>query len=425
MTDPALSRAPFEIWERILLEVIDGPIFYTSCTSSNYLAFQQACFELRPDPENEHKCMFRASEIDRLTMRYVCRAWKAIADRWDIRERWIRILRFDKPISAERWRGAQRMDVFLPSVVNRREVASNDHPKDKLVAIFTGFRLANTGENSTMRLKKLSIQNLTEYNFIDIIKALCSAAQALTSLRSLILTIPTTNQVYLKMISEHFPHLTHLTLQAECRSRLDGDNPSSKVLYLPNLEVLMLILKHGYFELSNWILPALRHLFIGPYHDRCQLLGIGVLQFVNRFAAQLETLELGGLFIGLIMGSWILDGDHLARVPIAPTNFWETFPRLINLGCDIDANALRTYPKVHHPFKCLKPWCNNITSAADMKAMLDLWVYDDHVKRLESIVLEGRYLSSGAYLKDEPICSLLHTTGIRLLKPAGEPWIDI
>lgn len=424
MTDPAVSRAPFEIWEIILLEVINGtssPIFDTTCTSSNYLAFKQTCFELSTDFDEDLEYASRALERDRLTVRSVCRTWKAIADRWDNRERWLCISGLDKPISAERWRGAQRIDFFSPRSKIPQDIKRNDDAIEKSPVLFTFFDLHNTVGKGPMRLKKLSIHELPYYNFINVIKALCGASQVLTSLRSLNLAIYADNQPYLKMISEHFPDLTHLTLQAHCQP---DRWHKAEVLNLPNLEVLMLILESGFFQLSDWILPALRHLFIGPNHDRCLEVRFGVPQFMNRFGSQLETLDMGNLFIDLITGSSVFDGERFIQTRTAPPNFWHTFPCLKNLGCDLEPNVFWMHPEARHPFKCLMPYHGDISSAANMKEILDLWVWDDHVKKLESVVVYGPYLSSGAYLKDEAICSLLRARGIRLLNLVGEPWID-
>jgi hypothetical protein len=46
MTVPPMNRTPYDVWERILFEVIavtDPPVFDVTCTPSTYLAFKRTC----------------------------------------------------------------------------------------------------------------------------------------------------------------------------------------------------------------------------------------------------------------------------------------------------------------------------------------------------------------------------------------------
>ncbi|KIM26858.1 hypothetical protein M408DRAFT_72222 [Serendipita vermifera MAFF 305830] len=431
MTDPAVSRAPFEIWEIILLEVINGtssPIFDTTCTSSNYLAFKQTCFELSTDFDEDLEYASRALERDRLTVRSVCRTWKAIADRWDNRERWLCISGLDKPISAERWRGAQRIDFFSPRSKIPQDIKRNDDAIEN-------WKLHHKTGVGLMKVKRMELCFHIHSGFMGVLTALCNASRALVSLKSLSLWVPINNPIVLKMISKHFPELSHLTLRCifDGETEQDVGNPSNgantraPTLYLRKLEVLFLIPAPGCFQISSWKLPTLRHLHIRPT-VAAENLGSKIPQFLKHYAMTLKTLDLGGLDSTLITttSSYISTQSTSYGVKSNTITFWDLFPCLRLLRCRLERYGLPTYPGPHHPFECLVR-SQQVLNVEDMKATLEPWVNHSNVKKLGSIVIHGPCLSNGTYMKDDGVRSLLQTmrtNGMHLVDPDGKSWID-
>ncbi|KIM26856.1 hypothetical protein M408DRAFT_25116 [Serendipita vermifera MAFF 305830] len=431
MIDSALDRAPFEIWERILLEVVNGtltPIFDVTCTSSNYLAFKRTC----GDGSVVHQDGYIASEKDRVTIRYVCRAWRITVDRWDNRERWIRISTGDGHVSWERWKGAQRIE--LTSRVKKRRHNGNGpsmYQGDRFSAVLSDWRSSYLITGCSMQVKRLEMLHLNEIEFKRVVEALCNASQALVSLRSLSLSIPVQDEYSLRMISIHFPKLTHLTLRfAVYPASTTLSHPPQEqgaAIHFRTLEVLFLICIEGCYRFSNWVIPALRHLNI---RANTTLLEGTIIPFIRYKASNVETLDLEDLDEAKKWGTNQPKSTGrllaISRLCGSTVNFWDMFPQLRLLRCKLGRSAFSDCPDIHHPLDHIVH-STPITSVDDMFAVLGPWLYNDQVKRLKSIVLFGPYLFSGACIKEGHVDLLLRelrSSGIRLVNPAGRSWMD-
>lgn len=415
MEDSPLNRAPVEIWERILLEVItsvSAPVFDATCTSSNYLAFKRTCGD---GDAIAYRHEYKASERNRFALRLVCRAWKEIADRWDMRERWIRVSSLNKEVSDKRWRGALRVEFISPDGTGIWDGSrSKGHGGIKLRPVLFNWKLLGLEGGHGMQLKRLEMLHMISMGFDEIFKALCDASTALASLRSLAISIPIRRGRPLRAISRSFPELSHLTLLATYETFLieapDSDSPED-ALQLRKLEVLFLFPTKGCYELSTWELPALQH-FYGRTMRACW--EESILPFLIRHSATIETLD--------------LDDEPLSTTRFIPSidNFWDTFSHLKLLRCFLGSGGFTELPDRDHALVCLVD-TQAVNSAEELIARLTPWIDDDRVKRLGSIVMFGPYLSQGSHNRDRgPIRGVLQRlqwNGTRLMNPAGRAWI--
>lgn len=292
-----------------------------------------------------------------------------------------------------------------------------------------------------MRLRRLEMLHITESGFGSVIQGLCDAAPSLTCLRSLSLSVPTKSSSSLHAISEHFHRLTHLTLrmtftqkltdfpdfdsddELDSQSEDDGGRATSHILRFPKLEVLFLFPVRHCFDLTNWVLPMLRHVHVRPVGG---IWGRTILPFLERHASTIETLDMDDVSTTAIP----LYTSGLAETSNVDTDtldFWDTFAHLKLLRCKIGRNGFSTYPDQHHAFECLVS-ANPVVTADDFTAVLGPWVHEDRVKKLKSIVLFGPYMSRGAFTQKGPVRAILQQlrwNGTRLLNPAGREWIDM
>jgi len=445
MSLPLTNRTPYEVWERILLHVIDvtaSPVLETTCTPSTYLAFKRTCGD---GDSTAYQHDYRAAEKHRRNLRLVCRAWNEFADRWDTRERWIRFVSLREEISDERWRGVQRLEFVSSGGINPKSggMGSWDgedalYGRHRLVAVLFNWKTLGVQGGYGMRLRRLEMLYVTSSAFEDVFKGLCEASGALRELRSLGLAIPSTGGWPLRRLSKHFPKLQHLTLRAcfgDGKSGLEdvadddvieevpGSAEESKLhdaLRLNELEVLFLVPNKSLFRLSNWSLPSLRHFHVRPVADVWKT---KVFPFLERHASTIESLDLD-------------EGtDPTGQTNFAPPDaydphtidFWEIFPSLALLRCRLSRGMFASFPGEKHALQYLVD-TEPILDADDLIKVVRPWVERGDVKRLEGVVVFGPYLSRGVYKRDRgPIAGALQQlrwNGIKLLNPAGRTWVD-
>lgn len=275
------------------------------------------------------------------------------------------------------------------------------------------WKLSYVAGGSCMQVKRLEMLHLRENGFKRVIEALCNASQALTALQSLSLSIPIEDENPLRMISDHFPKLTHLTLRfvlytGNQQSPSYSPDRAVKLLHFRKLEVLFLICTESCFHLSNWMLPALRHLHV---RARSKLWESMIVPFIKHKALDVETFDLEDLDEPKRWGTTVSRNQSglsaIQRLSRSSDNFWDTFSQLRLLRCKLGRGIFQTYPDVHHNLEHLvhsKP----ISSVDDMVEVLEPWLSNGHVKRLKTIVLFGPYLSSGACIRESYVDPLLH-----------------
>jgi hypothetical protein len=291
MEDPPQNRIPVEVWEHILLEVISVdpfPAFATTCSSWNYLTYKRTCGE---GDRSIYPFEYRQSKRNRLKMRGVCQTWKAFADRWDIRGRWLIIPTLWVERDYDKWRGVTRLDYHGLGAMGDWNLVKENHKTAYDPAWLAQWKhIEATGD--TVRLKRLELLHLRPEFFVQFMTALFDVAASLKNLRSLALTIPSTLYPTMEHLAKHFPDLTHLTLCMQPRHHHGANDFTTyerlAPLKLRKLEVLFLFPNGQIFDLSTWHLPSLRHIHIRLVRSLWERM----YEFLEHHAPTIETIDL-------------------------------------------------------------------------------------------------------------------------------------
>jgi hypothetical protein len=418
MEEPPENRIPVEVWEHILLEVISvgsSPVFATTCTSSNYLAYKRT---FGKSDGFVYPSEYWQSEKNRLRVRCVCRTWRAFADRWDIRDRWVITQTLWVGRDYDKWRGVVRLDYRGLGAMGDWSSVKENHIASLTPAWLAQWKhIEDTG--GTIRLQRLELLHLRPEFFGNFIRALFDVASLSKNLRSLALTIPNAQYPIMEMVANHLPNLTHLTLCMQPRHPhgfIDNFTTFERLgpLKLKKLEVLFLFPNGHTFDLPTWHLPSLRHIQIRLVRSLWERM----YEFLERHAPTIETIDLetnaaNSMFWGT-----------QERIFTLPQDFWSTFAHLKLLRCSWRLFKFEGLPPQHHPLETFVV-TDSIEEMFQITDILEVWVAEPGIKHLDQLVVHGTYLE-GHFIKwNEPVQELIRqlaNKGTKLLSPEGKCW---
>jgi hypothetical protein len=386
------DKAPVEIWERILQEVItfDSNIaLQATCSPETYLAFKGTCADGGYDAPMG---AYVESEKDRCTMRLVCRSWKTFAEDWKYRDRWVKLRPYEGAEGSlySLWELPSRIDIRFQtygiSLASRSKV--NSLAQDWLHA----WRDRDPSIHRPMQLTRLELLNIyPTAAFNELFEALCEAAGQLGRLRSLSLNIPTRNPWLLDALSGKFPQLTHLTLNMwftdlsdEPVTHYQSFDPHHKrgALSLDNLEILLLRTDPGCFDLTHWLLPKLHTVQVDPFSREWNN---NIFPFLRNHARTIETLDLDGF-------SYREPPRNLGNKKFAlPIGFWEQFNHLQFFRTRLQYIHIVELPKKGHGLKWLA-YANPLNDAHDWLKALQIWARSHEGANPRQILMHGNYI---------------------------------
>jgi hypothetical protein len=349
-----MERVPVEIWQQILLKVMDvddAHIFATSCTPYTFLYFvdQQT---LTPKHRKSHIGYLER----RRRLRLVCRAWSEFV--LFTSHRWLRLdeknaVHYLTSITPDAGgvRAIERLSTTISSVELVTPILS-----------WASHILKRPANQSPVRAYtlRLLINPPRGYNPFDDLVGTgttleCTNANTITTLRSLSITMPigSNASIALPQISSTFTGLRSLFL-------INITATPTQTMVLPHLEVLYMHHTLSAFTglhrpMQTWDTPALRHVYLGYFNTAEQLTGV-LDGFLGRYAPQIESLAL-----------LQLDLSPASVINLSPC-FWSQFSALRLLG--VRAATLESkhwsgwtvVPPTVHPLRYIVCWS---TSSAE------------------------------------------------------------
>jgi hypothetical protein len=342
-----MERVPVEIWQQILLKVMemnDAHIFVTSCTPYTFLYFvdQQTLI---------HK--YRRSHLGylkrRRRLRLVCRAWSEFvlltSHRW---------LQLDEA-SAAHYLASATPDAGGVRAVEKLSTTIRSDEWMTPILSWASHILKRSANQFPLRAYTLRLLNPTRgYNpFDDLVgrgtTPKFTNANTNTTLRSLSITtaIGSNASIPLPQISSTFKGLRSLFL-------INTTATPTQAIVLPHLEVLYMHHRFPTFPtlqypMQTWDTPALRHVYLGYFNTAEQLTGV-LDGFLGRYASQLESLAL-----------LQLDQPPTLIMDLLPC-FWSQFSALRLLGLRAatlerkDWTGWTIVPPATHPLRYLVCW---------------------------------------------------------------------
>jgi len=315
-----MERVPVEVWQHILLNVMepdDWPIFATSCTPYTFLNFM-ALWQCHNSPHVRYL-------IQRGTLRLVCRAWNEFVlftrHRWlplHVRSQTIKELDLDSTTTSRAKGGVGPIE-RLSTVIHSKEFVTP-------VLAWASHILKRPASQSPLRIYILQLHStpMQGYNpFDDLLVGTTSThdpeCNTNTTLRLLtIAAMPGIDiSISLAQISCTFTGLRSLFLY-------DVKTTPQRTLTLAHLEVLFVYSSRLELEtlqksMEKWDTPALRHVYLGDL--RTPLTGV-LDRCLGRYAHQIESL---------ILSKFYTYPPSLLDLPSA---FWARFTALRLLGLD-------------------------------------------------------------------------------------------
>lgn len=307
-----------EIWHSILLYTIDVPFLLDTLLDTNRSYWD--------DADRYHQTdVYEQSELQRKTLRLVCRSWCAFVDEY--RHRWITYSTDPNAKSTDHSNALKAINSELPSYPRRImfRIASEQD--------FDTFQyMIDTRSNKARILftECMDEQEDVVFNYI------MQNHAKLPNLRNLGVGFPK-RSMPLRAISSSFPRLTTLGI---------NDKPTVYVcteddqLDLPELEMLKLDLSaFQTSSLKSWKLPSLIHL-ITPVHP-------------HRIGGVERGLEPIQIFGANLVFLYIYRLD----VPITlPGEFWNWCPVLKEFSALLSYVYFQTRAPAHHPLNYLFHW---------------------------------------------------------------------
>jgi hypothetical protein len=349
-----MERVPVEVWQQILLEVMDtdgAHIFATSCTPYTFLYFMD---------QQTHVQKHRKSHLDylerRRRLRLVCRAWSEFvlltSHRW---------LQLDEA-SAVHYLASATPDAGGVRAVERLSTTISSDEWTTPILSWASHILKRSANQSPLRAYtlRLLIHPPRGYNPFDYLVGTrttpeCTSANTNTTLRSLSIntTIGTNASIGLPQISSTFTGLHSLFL-------VNIIATPTQTMVLPHLEVLYMHHTLSAFPtlqqpMQTWDTPALRHVYLGYFNGAGQLTGV-LDGFLGRYARQIESLALAEL------------SQSYMSIMDLPPGFWSQFSALRLLGVRAvtlerkDWSGWTVVPPPTHPLQYLVCWS---TSSAE------------------------------------------------------------
>jgi len=316
-----MERVPIELWEQILLKVMEmgeAPIFATSCTPYTFLYFvnQQTHWYRKP----HHDYMERRRRLG-----LVCRTWNefvlSTSHRWLLLGQGNAMYELDSTTTSPGCRGGVGpVETLSTTITSEQSVIP--------VLSWVSHILKRPANHFPLRAYTLRLfaTPLPGYNPFENLLVGTTSIQGTntntntnTALRSLSITasIHSYAPIALSQISRTFTGLRSLFL-------IDVKAARQQALTLPHLEVLYMSCLPQELEtlqgsMKAWETPALRHVYLG--RTRTPLMDL-LDCFLGRYAHQIESLVLRRIttYSPLLLN--------------LPSGFWAQFTELRLLGLD-------------------------------------------------------------------------------------------
>ena len=310
-----MERVPVEIWQQVLLKVMesnDAPIFATSCTPYTFLCFVD--LHIRDERDREPY----ANELEqRERLRLVCRAWNEFV--LSTSHRWLRLEDTSPKYAATviRANGGVGPVEKLSTKIDLWNLVT-------LILPWVSHSLKRPAGQSPLRIYILHLNTapVQGYNpFDDLVGTTTTQGSDYTNTTLRSLSIVTSPSLYisisLSQISRTFTGLHSLFLhEPMVLPRQTLSLAYLEVLYVyftrPELEMLQ-------ESMETWDTPALRHVYLGRFN--MPLTGV-IDRFLGRYAHQIESLVLSQ------------HGNHPLSLLDLPSGFWAQFTVLRLLGLE-------------------------------------------------------------------------------------------
>jgi len=372
-----MERVPVEVWQQILLKVMEkdeAPIFATSCTPYTFLYFvnQQTRLDRHRKPYFEY--------LEQQTrLRLVCRTWNEFVllynHRWLQLEEGNAIYELDSTTTSPGARGGVGPVERLSTTINSEELVTP-------ILSWVSHILKRPANQSPLRAYTLRLFKTPKrgYNpFDDLLVGTtttqspeCTNANTNAALRSLSITTSfgSNASIGFPQISRTFTGLRSLFL-----TNLNAT--PQQTLSLAHLEVLYVHHTLPAFPtlqqpMKTWDTPALRHVHLGNFSTTAQLTGV-LDGFLGRYAHQIESLALVEL------------SKSRTSFLDLPTQFWAQFTALCLLGLKAatlereDWSGWSVAPPPTHPLRYLVCW-SQTPAERTVDRVRPRWTWHDGVR---------------------------------------------
>jgi len=380
-----MERVSIEVWERILLNVMETnnwPIFATSCTPYTFLTFMALHIDgWQKKPRHLDYLAQRRS------IRLVCRAWNEFvlftSHRWlllEVRSQ-IKALDLDSTTTSRAKGGVGPIERLSTAIHSKEFVAP--------VLAWASHILKRSASQSPLRIYILQLYStpVQGYNpFDDLLVGTTSThdpecKNTNTTLRTLsIAAMPGIDiSISLAQISCTFTGLRSLFLY-------DVKATPQQTLTLAHLEVLFVYSSRLELEtlqqsMEKWDTPALRHVYLGDLSTPLT----GVLdRFLGRYAHQIESLILSKF------------DTYPPSLLDLPSGFWAQFTALRLLGLDYwtlkreEWSGWSIVPPPTHPCRYLV--CRAIDPIYQtVRDIRSRWTWHDGVRFVAAHIDTGPY----------------------------------
>jgi hypothetical protein len=373
-----MERVPVEIWQQILLKVMEvdaGPIFATSCTPYTFLYFvtQQTRMHKKQRPYLDYR-------DQRRRLRLVCRTWNEYII--NSSHRWLQL--DDPGCLDEQGRAVYELDSSTPGPggdvgpVERLSTTINSEELASHILSWTSHILKRPANHSplrayTLRLLKTPVRRYNPFDGLVGTATTTAAAAGYTNMTLRALSITTSfgssARIAFPQISTTFPHLRALFL-------VNANATAQQALALPQLEVLLvhntLAALGTPLPVHTWDTPALRHAHLGHVSSSAQVVAVRD-GFLRRYAPQLQSLVL----LELSKAS-----ESFVDLPLW---FWDEFCALRLLGLKAatmereDWSGWSVVPPTTHPLQYVVCWSPS-TPESTVERVRQRWTYHQGVR---------------------------------------------
>jgi hypothetical protein len=342
-----MERVPVEVWQQILLKVMemdDAHIFATSCTPYTFLYF---VLQQTQDRKSHLEYLER-----RRRLRLVCRAWSEFVLLTS--HRWLRL--DDDEASAAHYLASATPNAGGVRVVERLSTTISSDEWATPILSWASHILKRSTNQFPLRAYTLQLFPMRDYNPFDYLvgtgttpKFTNANANTNTTLRLLSITtaIGSFSPILLPQISSTFRGRRSLFL-------INTTATPTQTMVLPHLEVLYLrylpsALSTLQRSMQTWDTPALRHVHLSYFSTPEEFTGV-LDGFLGRYARQIESLVL-----------LQLDQPSMSIMDLPPC-FWTYFSALCLLGMRPatlerkDWSGWTVVPPATHPLQYLVCW---------------------------------------------------------------------
>ena len=381
-----MERAPVEVWQQILLRVMEmdgAPIFATSCTPYTFLYFvdQQTKFHKHPKPHHDYL-------EQRRCLRLVCRTWNEFvlftSHRWLQLDEGSAMYELDSTTT--------NSDTGVGPVERLSTTISSEELATPILSWVSHIlkRPANQFplRAYTLRLFKTPVRGYNPFDDLFVGSTTTPDPECTntnTTLRSLSITTSfgSNASIMLPQISRTFRGLRSLFL-------ININATPAQTLTLPHLEVLYVHHTLPAFAtlqqpMEAWDTPALRHVHLGHFGTTEQLMG-ALDGFLGRYAHQIESLALLEL------------SKSITSFLDLPAQFWAQFTSLRLLGLKAatlereDWTGWSVVPPPTHPLRYLVCW-SPASAESTVDRVRPRWTWHDGVR-----LVAGQNTSDSYYM---------------------------